>query len=133
MVPSVPLLQCGLSGLAAYFDVRLGDGGHHKPVAAGAGGLGYLLNKGDEIVERAGRQAAHAIDARGIGHEFVHEDEAGAAGIEEVLEGFGTGGYPFIPKAGATNIAPALAFRAGYQRFMKRERMSSLSLMRSPF
>ena len=88
--------QGSFARFTADFDIRFRDGGHHQTVAAGAGGFGYLLNKGNEVVKTAGRQAGHAVDALGVGHEFIHKDKAGAAGIEKIFERFRAGRYTFL-------------------------------------
>ena len=70
----------------ADLDGRFGDGGHHQAVPAGARRLGDLLHEGNEVVKRPGGQAVYMPEFLGVGHQFVDEHHAGAAGVEELLE-----------------------------------------------
>ena len=62
------LRQNLLSGIAAYLDFRLRQGGNHHTAAAGAGSLGKFLDKRNKIIEGAGRESTYAINFLGIGH-----------------------------------------------------------------
>ena len=64
--------QGNFSRIAADFDIRLRDRGHHKTVLAGPRCFCHLLDEGDEVVKGSGRQSVCAIQFLCIGHQLVH-------------------------------------------------------------
>ncbi len=75
-------IQRNFASVAADFDIGLRDRGHHKTVLAGPRRFGHLLDEGDKVVKGSSRQTMCAIQFLCIGHQLVHQHQAGAAGVK---------------------------------------------------
>ncbi len=79
-------LKSLLPGFPADLNGGFRDGSDDEAVFTGAGGFGDLLDEGDEVVKGAGGKSVHAVDILRVSNQLVHQDQAGAAFVEEVLQ-----------------------------------------------
>ena len=88
--------QGNFSRIAADFDIRLRDRGHHKTVLAGPRRFGHLLNEGDEVIKGSGRQTMCVVQLLCVGNQLIHQYQAGAAGVKQVLQCLGAGRHALL-------------------------------------
>lgn len=88
--------QGDLALLAADLNIGLRDGCHNQAVPAGSCGLRDFLNEGNKVAKRSGGQPLLLIEFSCIGHQLIHQHQAGSAGVKQVFQRFGAGSNPFF-------------------------------------
>ena len=80
--------KCLLTAAAflADFDVGFRDRSDNKAILAGARCFRDLLNERDQVIKGTCRKPIHLPELLGVGHKLINQDDARAAGIEQVFE-----------------------------------------------
>ena len=73
--------------LAAGLAFRLGQGGEHDGGGHRLEGLGEGLDEGQVGIEGAAAQGLALLELAHVGHQLVHQDDAGGIGAEQGLQG----------------------------------------------
>ena len=89
-------LKRSLPCRTANLDLRLRDRRDHETVLTRTCRLGDLLDKGNEVVKRAGRKTVHTIDFLCIGDQLIHEDEARPRRVKEIFQCLRSGRSPLL-------------------------------------
>ena len=83
----------------------LGHGDQQQGIGHLLDRLGERLGKGHLRIKGACRQIGVADQVAGVGHPFIHQDQAGGMGREQGRQILGAGGHPLFVTAGDEGIA----------------------------
>jgi len=94
--------ECLLACLATNLNAGFRNRSNHDAVFTCACSFGNLLNECNEIIERTSRQTFCTKENFCVSNQLVHQNQAGATFVEQVLQVLRAGSYAF--QIGITNI-----------------------------
>ena len=94
--------ECLLACLATNLNAGFRNRSNHDAVFTCARSFGNLLNECNEIIERTSRQTFCTKENLCVSNQLVHQNQAGATFVEQVLQVLRAGSYAF--QIGITNI-----------------------------